>query len=118
MHRGNKLIYGHVGDSRAVLARKGMGHKLEAHELTRDHKPTLGEEKRRIYQCGGEVRCIEGDVTHRVFVRARPYPGLSMSRALGDTIAASVGVIAEPEVKQYSITQGYDSFVLLCSDGV
>ena len=93
-----------VGDSRAVLARKGLGNKLEAHELTRDHKPTLEDEKRRIYQSGGEVRKIEGDFNHRVFVRGRPFPGLSMSRSLGDTIACSVGVIAEPEVKLYPIT--------------
>ena len=104
MHRGNKLIYGHVGDSRSVLARKGLGNKIEAYELTRDHKPTLADEKRRIYQAGGEVRRMEGDMPHRVFVRGRPFPGLSMSRSIGDTIAASVGVISEPEVKTYSIT--------------
>ena len=47
---------------------------------------------------------MEGDAPHRVFVRGRPFPGLSMSRSIGDTIAALVGVISEPEVKIYSIT--------------
>ena len=47
LHRGNSLIYGHVGDSRAIIAQKS--DKLEAIELTRDHKPTLPDEKKRIY---------------------------------------------------------------------
>ena len=66
----------------------------------------------------GEVRRMEGDAPHRVFVRGRPFPSLSMSRSIGDTIAVSVGVISELGVKTYSITQGYDLFVIICSDGV
>ena len=44
---------------------------------------------------------MEGDIPHRVFIKGRAYPGLSMSRALGDTIAGAVGVISEPEVNSY-----------------
>lgn len=40
-----------------------------------------------------------------------------MSRAFGDTIASSVGVICTPDVSFYQLTQR-DSFLLVCSDGV
>ena len=60
---------------------------------------------------------MEGDVPHRVFVKGKPFPGLSMSRALGDTLAGQVGVIAVPDVHVYQI-RDEDKFVLLCSDGV
>lgn len=40
-----------------------------------------------------------------------------MSRAFGDTIAASVGVVSTPEVNHYEV-EPEDLFVLVCSDGV
>ena len=50
-------------------------------------------------------------------MKNQPYPGLCLSRALGDTVAASIGVIAEPDVTTYTITED-DIFVIICSDGV
>ena len=43
-----------------------------------------------------------------------------MSRSFGDTVAASVGVIAEPEVSEHrrDITDFKDTFILLGSDGI
>jgi serine/threonine protein phosphatase PrpC len=41
----------------------------------------------------------------------------AMSRSFGDKIAASVGIIAEPEIAHYVIEEGL-AFVLLASDGV
>jgi len=52
----------------------------------------LPEEKERIYNNGGEVLLLPGNIPHRVFVRGKPYPGLAMSRSLGDYVAQSVGV--------------------------
>jgi len=44
-------------------------------------------------------------------------PGLAMSRSLGDTIAHSVGVISDPEVKSFTIGIE-DKFIVIGSDGV
>lgn len=74
-----KLYVAHVGDSRAVLA-KYKGDKLIAIDLTQDHKPTLELEKQRIDATGGEVKRLDNDIPHRVFLKGRLFPGLAMSR--------------------------------------
>eukprot|EP00914_Ancora_sagittata_P012560 GHVO01024114.1.p1 GENE.GHVO01024114.1~~GHVO01024114.1.p1 ORF type:complete len:448 (+),score=78.26 GHVO01024114.1:31-1374(+) len=120
LHRGNKLFVSHVGDSKAIVVKSVMegGHKkYVASDLTIDHKPILPNEKKRIESSGGEVRRLEGDIPHRVFAKNRMYPGLAMSRAIGDTIASVLGVISEPDVSEYTIEDDVEFFVL-CSDGV
>ena len=114
--RERKLMVAHVGDSRVVLAKR-QNDALTAVQLTPDHKPTLPIEKARIEEKGGEVKKMPGDIPFRVFVKGKDYPGLSMSRAIGDSIAHDLGVSSEPEVTEYDISDE-DEFVLLCSDGV
>ncbi|CBZ53718.1 hypothetical protein NCLIV_035000 [Neospora caninum Liverpool] len=92
--------------------------RLTAVDLTNDHKPTNEVERQRIQKAGGQVRRLDGDVPHRVFLKNRLFPGLAMSRAIGDTIATQAGVIADPEVREYEILEGRDEFLLICSDGV
>lgn len=114
--RGKKLLVGHVGDSRVVMGKR-QGDTLSAFPLTQDHKPTLPEERARIEAKGGEVKKIPSDIPHRVFVKGKDYPGLAMSRAIGDSIAHDLGVSSEPEVTEIDVAEE-DEFVLLCSDGV
>lgn len=35
---------------------------------------------------------------YRVWLKTENYPGLAMSRSIGDFVAASVGVICEPGI--------------------
>ena len=112
-----KLYISHVGDSRAVIAQKEKNGKVIAKNLTNDHRSDLPEESERIKRSGGEIRQISGDTPYRVFVPGQSYPGLSMSRAIGDTMSSPLGVICEPEVKVIDI-QPNDVFILLCSDGI
>mmetsp|Transcript_79219 Transcript_79219/g.183831 ORF Transcript_79219/g.183831 Transcript_79219/m.183831 type:complete len:365 (+) Transcript_79219:89-1183(+) len=116
MQRDSVLYIAHVGDSRAVLARMCDGH-LECEDLTNDHKPTCDGERRRIEAAGGEVRRLDGDIPHRVFLRGKMYPGLAMTRALGDTVGTIAGVTSLPEVSAFKIKDNWQ-FMLLCSDGV
>eukprot|EP00747_Dinoflagellata_sp_TGD_P111988 gnl/TRDRNA2_/TRDRNA2_171349_c4_seq1.p1 gnl/TRDRNA2_/TRDRNA2_171349_c4~~gnl/TRDRNA2_/TRDRNA2_171349_c4_seq1.p1 ORF type:complete len:372 (-),score=73.86 gnl/TRDRNA2_/TRDRNA2_171349_c4_seq1:267-1382(-) len=116
VHRDGYLHAGHVGDSRAVLARGNMP-KLIAEDLTNDHKPNNEPEKKRIQSAGGQVRRIGGDITHRVFVMGKTYPGLAMSRSIGDTVGGSVGVSSIPDTKKLKIEKDF-RFFMLCSDGV
>ncbi|CAD7935947.1 unnamed protein product [Amoebophrya sp. A120] len=108
----------HVGDSRAVIAEldESTGN-LVGVELTPDHKPGLAAEKARIHKNGGQVRCLNGDVNERVFLKGKLYPGLAMSRSIGDLVGASAGVISDPELKSFTIEDKHQ-FVLICSDGV
>ena len=54
---------------------------------------------------------------HRVWLRDENVPGLAMSRSIGDNVAASVGVIPEPEFFEVELNSD-DKFVVIASDGV
>lgn len=52
----NKYYTGHVGDSKIVLGKKNKETGMWIpYPLTRDHKPDSPEERKRIYDAGGEV---------------------------------------------------------------
>lgn len=81
------------------------------------HRPERDEEKIRIYNENGEIR-ETSDGLSRVFLRARMYPGLKISRTIGDLIPHQIGVISEPSFVAHSISQAYDKFFILASDGL
>jgi hypothetical protein len=73
--------------------------------MSHDHKPELPSEKARIENSGGRVEPMRDGRNDpigppRVWVAREMYPGLAMSRSIGDSIAQSVGVSCEPEVRQ------------------
>lgn len=76
---------------------------LEALQLSKDHKPSNEEEKARIEKSGGKVeKYIEKGMRigpYRVWKKGESYPGLAMSRSIGDLIASKIGVICTPGKK-------------------
>ena len=118
--RGNKLLVLNVGDSRAILA-CDVGDERKIVALTRDHKPSLEDEKQRILKAGGRVFSMEYEDGYngpaRVWLADQDVPGLAMSRSLCDTVAHSVGVISEPEITEYELTDD-DRVLVMGSDGL
>lgn len=53
----------------------------------------------------------------RVWLAKEDVPGLAMSRSIGDYVAHSVGVSAEPEVLEFDINIE-DQIIIIASDGV
>ena len=117
---GNKLISSNVGDSRAILIKSNK----EIIELSKDQKPDEENEKKRIENMGGIVsQCNdlyddgrEGG-PFRVWMKGCDYPGIAMSRSIGDKIAHSIGVINEPEVMIFNLDE-MAKIIVLGSDGV
>mmetsp|Transcript_17491 Transcript_17491/g.49623 ORF Transcript_17491/g.49623 Transcript_17491/m.49623 type:complete len:439 (+) Transcript_17491:77-1393(+) len=107
-HARRKLYIAHVGDSRCVLARKDPAttapEKMwQAVDLTVDHKPNLPEEQQRIERNGGQVR-FDGASNYRVYAKGQRYPGLNMSRAMGDLLGVyHAGISSVPDVVEKSI---------------
>jgi serine/threonine protein phosphatase PrpC len=101
------LHIAHVGDSRIVLGKQvneGGNKAWQAVDLTIDHKPDLPEERARIEKAGGVV-LFDGGWNYRVFAkgktdsRGKRYPGLNMSRAMGDLNGFNdAGISAVPDV--------------------
>ena len=109
-----KIISINCGDSRAVLITKNK----KAIPLSRDHKPEIPEEKKRIEENGGRVDKICGMGPFRVWFRDEDYPGLAMSRSIGDKLAHKVGVSDIPEIKEFIISDLEPLAVIVASDGV
>jgi serine/threonine protein phosphatase PrpC len=99
-----KLVLGNLGDSRAVICRKG-----KAVALTNDHRPTASGETERIISKSGSIP-----------PNGRLFNIFSISRALGDKdfkIGPLEGILsAEPDVFEVSLTSS-DYFIILASDG-
>jgi serine/threonine protein phosphatase PrpC len=90
--------------------------------LSEDQKPENSEEKKRIIARGGRVAACQGmhgeDIgPQRVWLKHQDVPGLAMTRSFGVLIAASVGVIPNPDVWERDI-ESDDAFIILASDGV
>jgi serine/threonine protein phosphatase PrpC len=116
----SRLTFAHCADSTAVLGgwKDSSKSALEVVHHTRDHKPNLPDEKKRIEAAGGKV-IFDGYQNHRVYA-APPakYPGLNMSRCMGDLKGHSeCGLSADPEVKVIDINPNHH-VLLICSDGV
>jgi len=126
------LTIAHVGDSRSVLGWRqradgadGGEPKSMVDELTVDHKPDLEHERKRIESADPPGRIIfDGFVNYRVYSQKGMYPGLNMSRALGDIIAhKEAGLTAVPDTRTIDLKpllgqSNTDVMLLICSDGV
>ena len=113
---GNRLLCGNVGDSRAILVK---GDKVIP--LSIDQKPDDPEESKRIKENGGEISQYEEDGEKsgpfRVWQKGEVYPGIAMSRSIGDFIATKLGVIPEPKFIEEKIDKDC-KFIVVASDGI
>ena len=126
---GTKLICANVGDSRAILvydkskdAKEGNLKDSEIFELSHDFKPDLPDEKKRILMMGGTVDQMldlngQRGGPQRVWAKNKNYPGLAMSRSLGDFKGKQCGIIPIPEIIEYDLNEK-SRYMVICSDGV
>ena len=118
-----KLIVPNIGDSRAVLGRliNKENNEYKAINLSRDHKPTEKDEAQRIIENDGRIQPFteEGEFVgpERVWIKEEDVPGLAMTRSFGDRVAATVGVMSEPEIKEFDFDEN-DKFMIIASDGI
>ena len=121
---GKHLICANTGDSRAILVYEEGKEMVNPSiiRLSRDQKPDLPGERARIERLGGVVdQCTtplgtkEGPL--RVWEKDKEYPGIAMSRSIGDRNATKIGVVPDPEVTEYEVNEGV-KYILICSDGI
>ena len=121
-----KIICANTGDSRAIMIYdKNNNDNLvntKIYNLSYDCKPELPNESQRIYECGG---CVERALDdndqeggpYRVWVYGEDYPGLAMSRSIGDLDAKKIGVIPNPQIVEYTLDSN-SKYMLIASDGI
>jgi len=116
-----------AGDSRAVLLSSGQ-RCYTAIDLSEDQKPDGAVERERIVGAGGHVSeaSATGAVARVWLDASQQAPGLAVARSIGDHVASSVGVFAEPEVTTRRVecrhgegeASSHPVCLLLGSDGV
>ena len=122
---GNILYLINVGDSRAILGTfYNRYNKWKTTQLSIDHKPMNPDENKRIISYNGRVDRFKNEFgeeygVYRVFGRENEgtYPGLAISRSIGDEDAKKLGVIFEPEVFKYELKK-QDKIIIIGSDGL
>ena len=82
----------------------------------------LPEEKKRIYKMGGVVdQMVDMNGMKagppRVWGRGKTFPGLAMSRSLGDFKGKEYGIISLPEIIEYTLDEN-SKYMVISSDGV
>ena len=114
---GEKILCANVGDSRAIMVKEN--NKIIP--LSVDQKPDDPEESKRIVENGGEISQFEEDGEKsgpfRVWKKGEEYPGIAMSRSIGDFIATTLGVIPLPKFLDEKIDKD-TKFIVVASDGV
>ena len=114
---GEKILCANVGDSRAIMVKEN--NKIIP--LSIDQKPDDPEETKRIVENGGEISQFEEDGEKsgpfRVWKKGEEYPGIAMSRSIGDFIATTLGVVPVPKFLDEKIDND-TKFIVVASDGV
>ena len=109
----NKIITSNLGDSKIILISQTNTIK----ELNTLHTLNNTEEKNRILEHGGVIsRLTVGPL--RIWYKNKKYPGLSITRSLGDFESDSLGVISIPEVKEYDLDEEQIKILVFGTDGV
>ena len=129
IHIGKHILCANTGDSRALITFDESKEKdsknlnyLQVVPLSIDYKPELPEETARIIKSGGVVEQMADEFglgvgPLRVWAKDEDYPGLAMSRSIGDLKGKKVGVIHDPGIFEYDLNRT-TKFVIICSDGV
>lgn len=117
-----KVICANAGDSRCIVGKLSKHGEWYSYSLSRDHKPNEPDESKRIISSGGKIEAYKDQNGNyigpeRVWVMGEDVPGLAMSRAFGDDVAQSVGVIALPEISEMDFSEE-DKFLIAASDGI
>ncbi|XP_034021318.1 integrin-linked kinase-associated serine/threonine phosphatase 2C isoform X2 [Thalassophryne amazonica] len=104
------MVYvANLGDSRAVLCRveqrPGGERRPVTLALSKEHNPTIYEERMRIQRAGGTVR------------DGRVLGVLEVSRSIGDGQYKRCGVISTPDLRRCQLT-ATDRFIILACDGL
>ena len=53
-----------------------------------------------------------------MWLKNKQVPGLAMTRSIGDLVAGSVGVTAEPEIQIFNNLKPSDKALVIASDGL
>ena len=112
----NKIISANLGNTKSIIIRDDKTIK----ELNISHTPCVKEERLRIENHGGVIDRIDwlkvGPL--RVWFKGKKYPGLTITRSLGDFEAIPLGIIHIPDINKYDIDEERIKILVLATNGI
>ncbi len=111
---------GHIGDSRAVLSRKGTAIQLTTDHIPNNPEKNPSSETKRIREAGIPIVYYKHEAKPRDLWWINKPGGYPLTRSLGVTQwkkFSKGSIIATPEIKSYDITPD-DEFLILGTDGL
>ena len=120
------LICANAGDSRAILIYDEKNDErlrnTKVYPLSFDCKPQNPAEKKRITDKGGVViQDVDEDGNpegpFRIYLKGESWPGIAISRSIGDSDAKTIGVIPNPQIIEYTLSPK-SKYMIICSDGI
>ena len=110
------------GETGAASPSSPFENRLDAEQLTFDHRPgserASGERRRTSCRAAGRSARRRRDWSRAALLERRArFPGILLSRSLGDEVASSVGCFAVPEIARREVRKR-DRALILASDGV
>lgn len=78
----------------------------------------INTEIRRIYENGGETRQLSGETKSRIFIKGKYFPGMIITRTLGDQIGNGIGCICLPHVSRFVLQKDIKYYLIICTDGI
>ncbi|KAJ1339844.1 hypothetical protein BSLG_005505 [Batrachochytrium salamandrivorans] len=117
---GSTLHVSHVGDSRLVVVQCDNGI-YSGIQVTRDHTCNVPSEFERVKSTGARIEQLQrGSIVDgplRIFKGTLPYPGIVVTRSIGDAVAKRLGVLHTPEVCTIQLTDK-DIYMVFATDGL
>ena len=84
------------------------------------HTPCIKEERIRIEKNGGKIDRIDwlkvGPL--RVWFQDKKFPGLSITRSLGDFEAEPLGILSIPDIREFDIDEEKVKIVVIGTNGI
>ena len=112
----NKIISTNLGDSKIISI--SIDNKIK--ELNIVHTPNNPDEKKRIINNGGVINRIDWSNIGplRIWYKNKKYPGLSITRSFGDFESDDLGVISEPDLREYDIDEEKIKIIIFGTVGI
>ena len=112
----NKLISVNLGNTKSIL----ISEDKKIKELNLCHTPCIKEERIRIEKNGGKIDRIDwlkvGPL--RVWFQDKKFPGLSITRSLGDFEAEPLGILSIPDIREFDIDEEKVKIVVIGTNGI
>jgi len=111
-----------VGNCTSVLSQRGKQKgedsvRYQTKVLVQPHDFMQKKDRQRVVDAGGDVRCMKGETRLRAFHSGKTYPGIALSRTIGDNLAHEIDISSAPEVTRTTWSDPR-AFLIVASDGL